>query len=223
MKVVLNSKTKKILAISGGVLVAVIVIAIVVYFATKPKPQSTPLPKPLNPADYQMYGLWINDPGNLPVQYIEYVPEIHQNVYTTITGETLKMASENNTQGRYTQVKSTDVASQVFDASKWNNGYTKADGYYMVTKPSNWEIYGSKLNGSVTVTDVIVDSTVGATANVIYMAISGGYLIMVTQDSSQARTIPALATDTPTSLYNGKIWTSSDFTKEDGNYLLRPR
>ncbi len=211
---VLNSKTKKILAISGGVLVAVIVIAIVVYFATKPP----------NPADYQMYGKWINDPGNLPVQYIAYVPEINQRVYMTIIGTYLKMVSEDNKQARYTQqIKSTDVASKVFDPSKWNNGYTNADDNYFVIKPSNYEIYGPKLNGSVTVTDVIYDSTVAAVPNVIFMAISGSLLIMVTQDSAQARTLPAVATDTPTSLYTGKKWTSPDFTVEDNNYLLRLR
>ena len=213
MKVVLNSKTKKILAISGGVLVAVIVIAVVVYFATKPP----------NPADYQMYGGWIMDPGNLPVQYIAYVPEIKQRVYMTMTGGSLKMVSEDNKHARYIELKEGDVASKVFDPSKWNNGYAITDGYYMVIKPSNYEIYGPKLNGSVTVTDVIYDSTVADGTNVIFMAISGGLLIMVTQDSKQARTLPAVATDTPTTLYNGKKWTSPDLKVEDNNYLLRLR
>jgi hypothetical protein len=216
MKVVLNSKTKKILAISGGVLVAVIVIAIVVYFATKPP----------NPADYQMYGKWIGKGANTRVEYIVYVPELKQRVYmmTQVADPKadLKMVTEDNKQARYITIKSTDIISKVFDPSKWNNGYNKMDGGYMVIKPSNYEIYGPKLNGSVTVNYVVYegDATV---AQAIFMAISGGLLIIVTQDSTKARTLPAIATDTPESLYRQKTWASTDLTVEDNNYLLRLR
>ena len=217
MKVVLNSKTKKILAISGGVLVAVIVIAIVVYFATKK-----------NPADYQLYGIYVSKTGNTRVEYIAYVPELKQNVYMAIVKQIndpdvfLKMVTEDNKHARFIAAKDTDVASKVFDPSKWDKGYINVDTFYMVIKPSNYEIYGPKLTGSVTVNYVYFeqDATV---AQAIFMAISGGLLIIVTQDSTKARTLPAIATDTPESLYRQKTWASTDLTVEDNNYLLRLR
>ena len=217
MKVVLNSKQKKVIAIASGVVVFVVVLVVIVYFATK-----------VNPRDYQLYGKSMFTYGDTRVQYIVFVPEINQNVYMLINyGEAdkdlyLKMVSEDNKQSRYTPAKPSDTASKLFDHTKWNNGYTDNTGdfQYFVIKPSLYEIYGPSANGSITVMSVIYVRD-DAPKQAVYMAIKDGLLIMVTEDNTQARTVTASVSDTPESLFRYDAW--EDYTVVDTMYLMRKK
>ena len=212
----MNSKTKIILGISGGVILLAVAVSLIVYFVTKKKA--------LVPKDYQLYGNNVNTNGNTQVQYITYVPEIKQNVFMAVTidggGVFLKMVSEDNLQARSVPALKTDVASKLFDPSKWNKGYTVVNGHYNVVKPSDYEIYGPSVAvGSIPVTYVVYDPDA---TQAVFMAINGALLIMVSADSKQARTTAAASTDTPATLYQYNKW-NKGYTAVNQSYLVRKK
>ena len=191
-----------------------------------PSPGTT-TPAPLVPSDYQLYGDWVNTAGNTRVQHIAFVPEINQNVFMTVTVQNgvqsyLKMVSQDNSQARFVVANPTDVASQLFDASKWNSGYTVVDGHYKVIKPSDYELYGPAIgangNGRIPVQYVVYDPDA---RQAVFMAIESGFLKMVSQDNNQARKTPASLTDTVVSLYQYGKWNNGYSDAGVGNYNVR--
>lgn len=217
----MNPKAELILSLCGGLVFEALVIFLIVYF-TKQRAKVVP-------NDYQLYGDYVNTNGNTEVQYITYLPEIKQNVYMAVTIDVdnqvfLKMVSEDNQQARFVRASATDVASQIFDPSKWDT-YTQVNGHYNVIKPSDYLIYGPNLNGFLVVTYVVYDPQA---KQAVFMAIYKGMLIMVTADSQQARLTTASATDTPATLYKYNRWnpvppaapTNQPYTVADHVYLL---
>lgn len=185
----------------------------------------TTRPAPLVPSDYQLYGDYVNTAGNTRVQHIAFVPEINQNVFMNVTVQNgvqsfLKMVSQDNSQARFIAANPTDIASQLFDASKWNNGYGVVDGHYKVIKPSAYEMYGSAINNGtpMTVQYVVYDPDA---KQAVFMVIDNGFLKMVSQDNRQARNTPASITDTPVSLYQYGKWNNGYTNVAVGNYNVR--
>ena len=121
MKVVLNSKTKKILAISGGVLVAVIVISLVIYFTTKdqgPTPGPNPPPPTPNPMELLQSRIDNLTSGNTPINNLS--------VYNKLTVQnsnpddifTLKLISNSDSNGVFYGTYGNNAAANIFGPTK---------------------------------------------------------------------------------------------------------
>lgn len=189
---------------------------------TKPNTTSPPVP-----SDYQLYGKYVNTKGNTRVQHIAYVPSINQNVFMAITIEGpdrpvfLKMVSQDNKQARYLSANATDVASQIFDPSKWDT-YPATNGNYKVVKLSDYELYGSGIgssrgNSSLPVQYVVHDQILDKP---LFMAIESNTLKMVSEDNKEARKTPVKPTDTPATVYNYDNWNLYDMVPA-GSYQVR--
>jgi|LakMenE01Jun11ns_1017448.scaffolds.fasta_scaffold9957298_2 hypothetical protein len=171
--------------------------------------------KPLS-SDYQLFDISANN--NKKIQDITFVPEINQYVFMTITGSNsnsnsyLVMVSQDNSQARFIKANDNDVASQIFNPSKWNNGYTIADGKYYVIKPSDYELYGEGIGGisrnvTLTVQYVVYDPDA---AQPVFMAIENGYLKMVSQDNLQVRNIATNVPNDPSKVYEYGRWSAKE-------------
>lgn len=69
---------------------------------------------------YFLSGPAINNGTAIPVQHVDYLPEIKDNVFMAIDGGLLKMTNSKSTISKWTTVPAGKTASEVWDPTKWN-------------------------------------------------------------------------------------------------------
>jgi hypothetical protein len=130
---VLTSKTKKILAISGGVLSAVIIITIVVYFATKPKPLN-----PTSPMSLLQSRIDNLTSGNTPINNLIVLGKLTIQNSNPDDIFTLKLISNSDTNQIFYGTYGNDAAANMIGPTKKLVSSQIPDGLpttYTLSKP----------------------------------------------------------------------------------------